>query len=387
MICVYFLETIISCRLVIWRPFFFVIMLIQSPFASLFVGVQARISPQSYHHHHFETCSTALLASSSSSSLMSQEEEDRLSQLKSFLEEHQRIGISCLPQKEEMDSSGADTNNQNNIATTPRSITGSRFGGRYAWPKHNPDLPLPVPACCLVQINLAEIPADYVEQCNQELSTKIPETGLLQVFIQADYISMGRKDPDGVRVVFHDGTNDPEFELQPPVNDYDDLETDLNLFDLEEINPDWLPFGRKSYDRLTTTGIPMTFRLEPKLAPTLWDYRAAKIVGLATAEDYDWYIQSSDEYKDRVQQLEDNHPFNAPCWLFGHSHFTQDDPRGYPRIKDTWKDDYESFISFSSCDEDVYMWGDCGTARIFLPNAGRQAFQDFSKAEFSWDCC
>ena len=103
---------------------------------------------------------------------------------------------------------------------------------------------------------------------------------------------MGTNDPGGFRVVFHDDCQtDQEFVLQPPANDYDDLDADLSLFDLEEINPDWLPFGGN--DRLTTTGIPMTFRLDPKLAPTLWDYRAAKIVGLfaTTVDDYDWYMQ------------------------------------------------------------------------------------------------
>ena len=92
-----------------------------------------------------------------------------------------------------------------------------------------------------------------------------------------------------------------------------------------------------------------------------------------------------------MQQLDDNNlkkglvKRDAPCWLFGHSHFTQDDPRGHASVESTMSD-CEALISFSSCDKNVYMWGDCGTARIFLPNAGMQAFQDFSKAEFSWDC-
>lgn len=275
-----------------------------------------------------------------------QEERRNLDTLKGFYVNSRRAQISCLPLFDK----------------PPPELTRSRFGGQYAWPKDDP-LPLKGEGFCLAQINFAEIPNEYLEQTSQELSANLPSSGLLQVFIRPDRV-FGVDDPtNGFRVAFHD--EQQEFVLQPN-DDY-----------LDDIFWDKLPVDCRGPDpRMTTTGIPMAFRYDGRQAVSEYDHRIPR----------GNYRQGSKEYQARVNEIDGRVSKSllqdAPCWLFGHSHFSQDDPRGWTPEIETM----EALISFSSYVEPVYVWGDLGRARILVPPEDISRRLDVSKVHYSWDC-
>ena len=82
-------------------------------------------------------------------------------------------------------------------------------------------------------------------------------------------------------------------------------------------------------------------------------------------------------YYDEITQTLDD----KDCFVLGDPAFTQDDPRysltdaGY----------YDTCLLQLNSDEEILMWGDCGTGN-FMINSNDLRNLDFSKVLYNWDC-
>lgn len=270
--------------------------------------------------------------------LLSPAEKEGLQKISNFIEQNKRPRIACL-----QDLDGGNK--------TSSSITSSRFGGRFAWPKQRA-LPFE-DAFCLAQINLSDIPKQARDRDCVQPGYYLPESGILQVLIrgcdkEGMYGASWDEDckGDGYRIVLHPA--DDDFSLQPSLKDMEDT-----YWKVPQACPD--------NEAFLMDGIPMKFRFDAAVKPNEYDYRIAAILDplmFGGAQKKDRAAEPSSEFVEQLDGMltklvNDFHSkeMSADCWLWGHPDFTQDDVRRNARFAG-----YEPLISFSS--QKVFSFGE-----------------------------
>ena len=92
-------------------------------------------------------------------------------------------------------------------------------------------------------------------------------------------------------------------------------------------------------------------------------------------EAYDWLYDSLSETDDGCM--------NGGHWMLGYPNFTQEDPRSQDSPFNTL------LLQIDSMEEEgrnPILWGDCGVANFFIPQADLENL-DFSRVLYNWDCC
>lgn len=244
------------------------------------------------------------------------------------------------------------------------SVVQSRIGGQYAWPENTPPPIAGAEAFCLIQVNLAQLPAEVWEASRLYL----PRKGVLQVFVRPDSnygCDFDNYRGTGFRIVLHQDIE--HLKLSTP-----------SSFQLQAERNAVLPLGTQAAAMLTT-GYPIRFRYDASTTISSNDYRFTGPT-LGILHDIQSNTMCSPQfeawYDDRAAQLDSDGISLA--WLFGHPHFCQEDVRFQYE-----EQQYEALVSFAS-DGNFFDWGDMGSA-TFLVDESDGLF-DFSRALYSWDC-
>ena len=139
----------------------------------------------------------------------------------------------------------------------------------------------------------------------------------------------------------------------------------------------------------------MKFEFQPNVPPSSEDFRIQKEYLNAMYNKRGETIcskQFEERFYEWIDGLE-SHINDAPCWLLGHPHFTQEDIRT-PRSDDDGTDEnnnkknrsaWLSLISFESDGDDLLMFGDAGAATVLVPAENLKTLE-LSRTWYSWDC-
>lgn len=257
-------------------------------------------------------------------------------------------------------------------------ITDSKFGGIPYW-----DMSMDYPKAedgsllmLLAQINLDELNKD-----GKNAGNKLPQSGMLQFFINLDDAygmdfdytadNRGRLEQKNFRVVYH-----KNIDYAVSVEEIKTLGMPDSAQEEFEESPVWGEYGLDMKLKETYIGVE-DYQFEE------YFQQAAEAVGWKEVKEQKtgYYHAFSEEGTDALfEELE-------PCghWMLGHPYFTQYDPREGCGPKKNYSVQLFQMDSDYNEDDDYVMWGDAGVANFFISEEDL-ANEDFRDVLYSWDC-